>query len=87
MKELLRGSRFCPETWGPCLFLYLRMASIYSCYVFKNSKGRSIVRNTKVPTELDSFSREQDKVSITTHKPKCLEQKWVPISPERRLGL
>lgn len=71
------------QTGGHCVVLHLRAASIYICYVFKKSKGRSIIRNIQIITELDSLAREQDEVSIITRKIKCLEQRWVLDSPEK----
>ena len=40
------------------------------------------MRNTKIPSEPDRSSSEQDKVSITTHATKSLEQKRGLISTE-----
>lgn len=71
------------KTAGHCVVLHFRAASIYICYVFKKSKGRSIIRNTQIITELDSLAREQAEVSIITRKIKCSEQRWVPASPEK----
>lgn len=51
--------------------------------MFSKNQREDSSLGTQIITELDSLAREQDEVSIITHKIKCSEQRWVPTSPEK----
>lgn len=70
------------------LFVFALMNCFYLYRLhFQKSKGRSIVRNTKIAPSRTVHQVSKDKVSITTHATKSLEQKRGLISTERCIYL
>lgn len=77
---------FSPETCGLCLFLHLTDCFYLYWLHCQKSKGKSILRNTKITSKLDSSWGEQDEVSSTTHSTKCSGQERGLISTESSIS-